>query len=228
MRKGHFIALAFLAFFSCSSSASAQNCSRLYLAGSLGAEFLEMQGSGVNTAGGFSNYGRERETNEWFGFALGRESNLGDYQLRLETEARSLYDSHFTLPSFPGPPGPSTFFYRGVMTDRWTAMTNLWIDRPISDNFEVYAGGGIGVSGFKFQQTDNVVSSEKRDEDLAFQFGFGLTCKLLSNVEVDFGYRRVDLGNANTSLFSGTLPAGNLNADLDSDQLALTFRIFQR
>ncbi|QDV87967.1 outer membrane protein [Stieleria magnilauensis] len=214
------------------SSASAQrfdftNC---YLSGSFAGDFLTMEGSGRNTNGNFDASGIEHETNEGYGFAYGREYDRCGYQIRLESQYTFYDDSQFTLNSFPGPPGPYTFFYRGAFTERWSGLSNVWIDKPISDNFEVYAGGGLGWSHFEFAANDGVVSSVKEDDDLAYQFGVGLTCKLLSNVELDFGYRRVDLGNANTNLttITGGAPAGNLNVDLDSDQLLLTLRIFRR
>lgn len=211
------------------TSASAQSSKRYYVSGSFAGDFLKMEASGFNTAGGFNASDVDHETNECYGFAFGREMNYCDYQIRLESQYMFFSDSQFTLDSFPGPPGPATFFYRGAFTDRWASMSNLWIDKAISDNFEVYAGGGIGWSMFDFAQTDSIVSSVKEDEDLAYQFGVGLTCKLLSNVELDLGYRRLDLGNANTNLTQagGTAPAGNLNVDLDSDQLLLSLRIFR-
>ena len=138
----------------CGRHTIGQSCHRLYLSGIIAGDHLSMEGAGFNTVGNFSNYGHDRETNESLGFALGLEKDLGNYQLRFESEARALWDSQFTLPSFPGPPGPSSFFYRGALTDRWMTSSNIWIDKPIGDYFEVYAGGGIGVSGFKFAQSN--------------------------------------------------------------------------
>ncbi|QEF96705.1 hypothetical protein Mal15_07330 [Stieleria maiorica] len=232
MRLGQQLFLALVISIAGMSTASAQlfdfkNC---YVAGSFAGDFLTMEGSGRNTNGNFDASGKEHETNEAYAFSYGREFDYCDYQIRLESEYMFLEDSQFTLNSFPGPPGPYTFFYRGAFTDRFAGLSNLWIDKPISENLEVYAGGGIGWSHFEFAANDGVVSSVKDDDDIAYQFGIGLTCKLLSNVELDFGYRRLDLGNANTNLVTnvGGAPAGNLNVDLDSDQLMLTLRVFRR
>ncbi|QDV46868.1 hypothetical protein Enr13x_67770 [Stieleria neptunia] len=236
MRFGQQLLLALVMSIAGMNSASAQcfdftsfdftNC---YLAGSFSGDFLTMKGSGRNTNGNFDASGIENETNEGYGFAYGREFDHCDYQIRMESQYMFFDDSQFTLNSFPGPPGPYTFFYRGAFTERFAGLSNLWIDKPISENLEVYAGGGIGWSHFEFAASDGVVSSVKDDDDLAYQFGIGLTCKLLSNVELDFGYRRLDLGNANTNLTTGGgAAAGNLNVDLDSDQLMLTLRVFRR
>ena len=228
MHLGQKLLLAFLISITGMASASAQDCKRFYVSGSVIGDFLSMEGSGLNTAGDFKASGIEHEQNEGFSFGYGLEKDKGDYQVRLESQYMFMDDTQFTLNSFPGPPVP--FFYRGEFTDRWSGFTNIWLDKPISENFEVYAGGGLGWSHFEFTATDGVVSSAKEDDDVAYQFGVGLTCKLLSNVEMDFGYRRTDLGNANTRLTEtvGAGAAGNFNVDLDSDQLALTLRIFRR
>ncbi|WP_372721361.1 outer membrane protein [Novipirellula sp.] len=232
MRLGQQLFLVLVVSITGMSSASAQlfNFDNCYVAGSFSGDFLTVEGSGRNTNGNFDASGKEHETNDAYAFAIGREFDYCDYQIRLESQYMFLNDSEFTLNSFPGPPGPYTFFYRGAFTDRFTSMSNLWIDKPISENVEIYAGGGIGWSHFEFAASDGVVVSGKDDVDVAHQFGVGLTCKLLSNVEMDFGYRRMDLGTANTNLktISGGAPSGNLNVDLDSDQLVLTLRVFRR
>lgn len=239
MRSGQKLLIALAISITGLANASAQSCIPEclipdYVSGTFTGEFLAMEASGANSAGGFSAMDHEHETNSGFGFAIGREweagTLLGDYQVRHESQYLFLDDSQFDLGSFPGPPGPYSFLYEGELTNRFVSMSNIWIDKPISDNFEIYAGGGIGISWFDFEQTDGVTSSTKSDDDLAYQFGIGLTCRLLSNVELDFGYRRLDLGNANTNLTQsgGAVPAGNLNVDLDSDQIALTLRIYRR
>ncbi|MCA9135584.1 MAG: porin family protein [Planctomycetales bacterium] len=234
MRFGQVLLISIAFSISGIASVSAQNCKPYYLSGTFAGDFLSMEASGRNTAGGFDAMDHEHETNSAYGFAIGREwregTLLDDYQLRYESQYLFMDDSQFDLGSFPGPPGPYSFLYQSSLTNRWASMSNIWIDKAVSENFEVYAGGGIGISLFEFEQTDGVVSSTKDDEDVAYQFGVGLNCRLLSNVELDFGYRHMNLGNANTNLTQagGAVPAGNLNVDLDSDQIALTLRIYRR
>ncbi len=221
-----FAFLAILLTSSSFTSLSAQDSGRAYLAGSVGADFLDMSASGFNTIGNFTNTGHEYETNETWGLALGYEKCLTrELQLRLELEGRSFGDSYFSLPA-----SQPVADYRGAMTDRWTVMTNLWIDKSVSENFEIYAGGGIGVSIFEMNATDGIVTARRNDADFSYMLGTGVTCKLLSNVELDFGYRYTDLGKANSSLslVGGQGPAGSLDIDMDSSQLMLTLRVFRR
>lgn len=234
MRLGTILFIAITISIPGVASVSAENCKPYYLSGTFTGDFLSMEASGRNTAGGFDAMDHEHETNAAYGFAIGREwregTLLDDYQLRYESQYLFIEDSQFDLGSFPGPPGPYSFLYRGALTNRWAAMSNIWIDKSISENIEVYGGGGLGVSMFEFNQTDGVVSSTKDDDDIAYQFGVGLNCRLLSNVELDFGYRHMSLGKANTNLTQsgGAVPAGKLNVDLDSDQISLTLRIYRR
>ncbi len=199
--------------------------------------FAHLRQGGFNTSGSFSNAGPSPlwQANEntldmggTLGVAIPRSIGSVDGTLRAEVQGmfHDLHDT--TLASFPGFPGPVAFFYRTNMTDRWSAMGNLWYDIPLGcSNFEVYVGGGLGVAGGTMMTTDiSNVRGSGGYSDLAWQVGCGLTYHYNQRLAIDLGYRFFDFGTGDVDLtrVDNNNPSGDLSMNVSAHQLTLAFR----
>lgn len=104
-------------------------------------------------------------------------------------------------------------------TDTWSLVFNLWQDvplaglaRPLSwlpgrtprwliqalDQMQVYAGGGVGVTGMSLQFTDNTHYAIADGTQFAWQAGTGINFALTKAVTLDLAYRYFDYGSVMT------------------------------
>jgi opacity protein-like surface antigen len=174
-------------------------CGRyLYVSGIAGVSMMNGQSGGFNEEGPHPNTGSDDNDVFTYGGAIGvaipREYGL----LRLEFEARGRNEFHGVTDSFQ-PPVP-TFFYDVAMRDVWSTMFNAWYDVQVRDKWAVYGGGGVGVGGFELQVNDTVVAGRGDTADFNWQLGFGVIYEINDRVELDFGYRYVNMGNGNVQL----------------------------
>ena len=120
------------------------------------------------------------------------------------------------------PPTP-TFFYDVELDDGWSVMSNAWLDFPVAERMDVYAGGGLGAGGYNLSVDDGVVSGADRVTDFAWQVGGGVNYRLRERLVLDVGYRYLDLGEADIELDGGA--SGNYTLDVTAHELLLQFRL---
>ncbi len=206
-----------------------------YLTGEVGGDFPHMQSSGTNTVGAFPNSGSDHDDDFFGGGALGVAVDFGPVVMRAEAEGFSERNFRFTTNSFPGPPGPITFFYRGTF-DAWTVMGNLWVDYPLSNvwpdipvvrNLVAFGGGGLGTARTQLDMTDGVVAASGRDTNFAWQAGLGLGYAITDWLTLEASYRHIDLGETDVDMTAvvGGAAAGNYDLDVDSDQVVGGLRV---
>ncbi len=200
-----------------------------YVSGTVQGASIEMDSGGFNTQGGFKNFGEDVDDTYALGGALGISQDHGNFRTRGEIEGM-WYDDQEDLRtgSFPGPPGPATFFYNTNIDSNWSVMGNFWADLYANDYLAWYLGGGAGVAGGALSTNDTIVAGSSSDQDFAWQFGTGVLVNVNDNTEIDFGYRYVDLGELETAQTSivGGFPAGKFKADRESHNIALTLRYY--
>lgn len=201
-------------------------CGRyMYVSAIAGVSFMNGQSGGFNELGPHPNTRSDNDELFLAGFAVGvaipREYGL----LRLEFEARGRNEFHGVTDSFQ-PPVP-TFFYDVAARDGWSTMINAWYDVPVRDRVSVYGGGGVGVGGYELSVNDTVVAGRGDTADLNWQLGLGVIYEINDRVELDLGYRYVNMGNGNIQLSEiGTgNDAGNYRLALTSNDVLLQLRI---
>ncbi len=205
-----------------------------YVAGTVQGAFMDIEAGGFNSqAGGFYAFDSDRDDTLGLGGALGISKEFGSFRVRSEIEGMWYEDQQGMVHgSFPGPPGPAAFFYRSNLDENWSVMGNLWIDLYCNDYLAWYLGGGTGVSSANLSTNDTQVSGRASDEAFAWQVGTGLLMNISDNCELDLGYRYVDLGTIETDLYvnpgigGAGNPAGSLELDRESHNIALTLRLY--
>ena len=117
---------------------------RFYVSGLLGASFVTLDdpvyesiferrmNRSVLTSGGAAGVAVER----WNGF------------LRLEVEGRGRDDVTAALSESLGPVGAADF--RWAANDGWSALVNVWRDFTVTDQVDLYLGGGVGGGGYRY------------------------------------------------------------------------------
>lgn len=207
-------------FYSCSDADR-------YVQANFAGAFSNIQSGGFNTAGVFPNTGASDDSGVGFGGTIGFSNSYDSVRVRTEIEGMWRQDSNYVTNSFPGPPGPITFFYDVQATDNWSAMSNLWLDVPVAENLWLYGGGGIGAAGMNLSVNDGVVTGSRTKTNFAYQFGTGLILPVGDNTELDLGYRFLDLGDTTVPLVvQGS--AGDYTADLVSHQIMFCVRMYVR
>jgi|GEM_PF-6958517 len=217
--------------------AFSQNTSKgFYLGAALNAGDSNLSSGGFNAAGGFFNSDCEPKVaggggtcgdgDSVFGGSvfIGRDAVLtygNKTSIRVEAELSFTGDSNFITASFPGPPGPITFFYRTEVSNLKAVFLNAYLDHAISPKFTVFASTGIGVSNFKLSTTDGVVAGNDSFTEFSYNVGFGAKYKVSQRVDIFGQIRHVNNGRANLALTSGGVPAGNYTARLKTNEARL-------
>jgi opacity protein-like surface antigen len=183
-----------------------------------------LDSSGYNTSGLFSNSGDDTDSNVGFGGALGLKKEYDTFRVRPEFEVMWRQDSEHVTNSFPGPPGPITFFYDAKSSDNWSTLANLWLDVPVSEKLWLYGGGGLGAAGTHLTVDDTEVSGEKTASNFAWQAGGGFILPVGDRCELDLGYRFLDMGSTSVPLDGGT--NGSYVADMASHNLMFSVRLY--
>jgi opacity protein-like surface antigen len=129
---------------------------------------------------------------EWLAsFQFGK--TFSSLPLRLEFEYAKTGNNNFLRFHEPFTTTPQL-----IKIDSERAMFNLYYDHKLNIG-TIYAGGGIGAS---FNETDVLQGTdsnfaENSTTDLAWSLGAGMS-KRVDNFVLDFGYRYVDLGQADS------------------------------
>lgn len=221
------------------SSVSAQQ-PRFYLGGTLGTSELSFRGTSEFFVEEFEFDERDEQSvfNDDEGSAseqrvsddfatgsvlFGVEQPLGQYELRCESQF--LFSEDVNLFGGQERMGPAV-----VLEDRCAWYGNLWLDRSIAENVQLYAGGGLGASSFDVYSD----FSESTFEETAFawQYGVGFIVVVAPRVEMDFGYRRLDLGDYQFTEEYGFGDGGTetvvSSGHQAADQFSITLRVFTR
>ena len=200
---------------------------RFYITGIIGASFGTLQSSGTNTEGDFENTGGASDNLLAAGGAIGEVFERSNGLLRLEVEGRGRSLLAGQTNSFE-PPTP-TYFYATRVADSWSLMANAWRDWNLTDRLGVYAGGGIGVSGYRLTVDDSVVSGYGQMTAFAGQVGTGMTFKLTDRITLDLGYRLfgTDSSSLPINVLGGGAPAGTYQSNFYSTELLLSVRIYE-
>jgi opacity protein-like surface antigen len=151
-------------------------------------------------------------------------------QARLEFEGR--YRDGFALQDA----NPDAFA-RLAIDQNWSALVNLWRDVSIGERFGVYAGGGIGAGGYRFDYTvvDQTSASEILGADaitqFAWQAGGGLLYAVSDRITLDLGYRFYGVGTGQSllTLYNGGVPilGAPVTTGFSASELLLSVRIYE-
>jgi len=201
-------------------------CGRyLYISGIAGLSMMNGQSGGFNEQGPFPNTGSDDNDVFTYGGAIGVAIPRELGTLRIEFEGRARNEFQGVTDSFL--PGLPMVFYDVNVSDGWSTMFNAWFDVPVRDRLAVYGGGGLGMGGYNMSVNDTVVAGSGTTADFAWQLGAGVVYEINDRIELDFGYRYVNLGNGNIQLSEiGTgSDAGNYRMALTSNDLLLQLRI---
>jgi opacity protein-like surface antigen len=136
-----------------------------------------------------------------------------------------------------GDPLPDKFFNE---VKAWTFMpVNLYIDvplrRPMSklfgrvprlEPFSFSFGFGAGVSHVHINAFDNTASAVDSVYKFAFQGNAAISYQVNERVDLQFGYRYLDLGSTDADLLfnNTTVSAGEVDLDLHAHELVLAAR----
>ncbi|MBN72397.1 MAG: hypothetical protein CME32_24335 [Gimesia sp.] len=198
-----------------------------YISANNYASVNHMESGGFNTWAFSANSGSDNNVAYDFGLALGTRIPIGCKckALRFEVEGAFRDLGGLTTTSFQleGPIQTYVVDY----DDRWSVMTNCWLDFPLKNNKTIYIGGGIGANGGKVSIDDTYVSGQSRFNRFAWQIGGGVTWDVSQRVTLDLGYRYMDYGSTFVDLndnFNPNNAAGNYIADLTSHQVMLGIR----
>jgi opacity protein-like surface antigen len=200
---------------------------RFYITGIMGASFGKLRSGGGNTEGDFQNTGQASDNLLAVGGAIGEAYERSNGFLRLEVEGRVRSPLVGQTNSFE-PPTP-TFFYKTRADNGWSLMVNAWRDGNLTDRWGVYAGGGIGVSGYRMSVDDTIVSGNGQMTAVAGQVGTGMTFKLTDQITLDLGYRFFDTASRSLSIKvndSGGQTAGRYRSSFYASELLLSVRIY--
>jgi len=208
---------------------------RFYVTGMLGESFAtlaeplyqQIAGGGINrsvlTAGGAAGVAFERDNG----------------RLRIEVEGRGRDDvtAHLS-PQIPD----AVANFNWAAADGWSALFNVWRDFTVSEQVDLYLGGGVGGGGYRYSMAGSLASSSgpgpvfaygsnAQVASFAWQTGGGVIWNLSDRVAFDVGYRffSIDQSPAKlTGYFNGT-PIGSivLPQQFTASELLFGLRIYE-
>jgi len=163
---------------------------RLYLTSIVGGSFLVVSPDNTPTPGITG------------GGAMGLALERSNGRLRLETEGRyrSVVEQKYLgfneNYSFKDP----TFVVLSqAESSGWSVLANVWRDFRVSEQIDLYGGGGIGAAGFEtsFNKLDVIPVPPPIENSItrfAWQMGVGGVWNLTDRIAVDAGYRIFGVG----------------------------------
>jgi len=207
---------------------------RFYVSGLLGASFVTLDdpvyesiferrmNRSVLTSGGAAGVAVER----WNGL------------LRLEVEGRGRDDVTAALSESLGPFGGADF--RWAANDGWSALVNVWRDFTVTDQVDLYLGGGVGGGGYRYALDADIslfgaplITAASRAQVAAFawQLGGGAVWNVSDRLAFDVGYRFFSIDQANAtvdlSLIGTPLPSMLMPQQYTASELLFGLRIYE-
>ena len=171
------------------------------------------------------------------GGAAGLAFERDNGRLRVEVEGRGRDDvtARFnqTLP-------PSlTAAFNWAAADGWSAMFNVWRDYSVSEQVDLYLGGGVGGGGYRYSLAGDLgvpgfgfgFASNAQIASFAWQAGGGVIWNVSERVAFDIGYRFFALDTADTTVggtFNG-FPIGSITVpqQFTASELLFGLRIYE-
>ena len=208
---------------------------RFYVTGIVGSSFATLSD---DLAGRYTG-GSANGTLFTAGGALGMAFDRPFGAIRAEVEGRGRDSLHDTLDvtTIPLATGSGTW----VAADSWSTTVNLWRDLSVTDDVDLYVGGGIGAGGSTsstnghYQLTgiapDFFFGGPDTAQSFAWQAGCGAKWALSERIELDLGYRFFALGATTTPvtrmeghLFRGT---EDIRHSLTAGEMLFSLRIYE-
>ena len=173
------------------------------------------------------------------GGALGMAFDRPFGAIRAEVEGRgrdSLEDS-LAVTEIPLATGSGTW----GAADSWSTMVNLWRDFSVTDEVDLYLGGGIGAGGSTYRVNGHYQLTGIRPnyffggpdtaQSFAWQAGCGTKWAISERVEIDLGYRFFTLDATTTPVtrmegpfFRGT---EDIRHAFSASEMLLSVRIYE-
>ena len=209
---------------------------RFYVTGMLGESFATLaeplyqeasRGSAINrsvfTAGGAAGIAYER----------------GNGRLRIEVEGRGRDD--VTAGFSQSLPDDFAANFKWAAADGWSALFNVWRDFSVSEQVDLYFGGGVGGGGYRYSMAGSVAfageatvlsyASNAQVASFAWQAGGGVIWNLSNRVALDVGYRFFSIDQSPTTLtgFIDGVPLGSivLPQQFTASELLFGLRIYE-
>ncbi len=195
-----------------------------YASGSVSGSLMESDSGGFNQlGGGFANTGSDDTEVLGLGGAVGVAADFTSFRTRVEVEGMWREDQELVTNSFL----PTMSVYQVQADSNWSVLGNLWVDVPVAKYFAIYGGGGIGGAGGQLTVNDGVVAGTAHDQGLAYQLGGGLIAQLTDHVELDLGYRFLDMDDSEITIetLGQGNTVGNYTLDQESHTVMLTLRV---
>jgi len=207
---------------------------RFYVTGLLGQSFVTLDdpvhesiferrmNRSVLTSGGAAGVAVER----WNGL------------LRLEVEGRGRDDVTAALSESLGPFGGADF--RWAANDGWSALVNVWRDFTVTDQVDLYLGGGVGGGGYRYALDADIslfgaplitAASRAQVATFAWQLGGGAVWNVSDRLAFDVGYRFFSIDQANTTfdltLIGTPVPSMLMPQQYTASELLFGLRIYE-
>ena len=210
---------------------------RFYVTGMLGESFATLaeplyqeasRGSAINrsvfTAGGAAGIAFERDNG----------------RLRIEAEGRGRDD--VTAGISQSLPDEFAVNFNWAAADGWSALFNVWRDFTVSEQVDLYFGGGVGGGGYRYSLAGSLASgsgpgpvlaygSNAQVASFAWQAGGGVIWNLSNRVAFDVGYRffSIDQSPATLTGFIDGVPIGSivLPQQFTASELLFGLRIYE-
>ena len=162
------------------------------------------------------------------GGAVGLALERSNGRIRLEAEGRYRGPLEQTYLGFnenflPRDPNPI-----GIVAAKnfggWSVLANVWRDFRLTDQLDLYGGGGIGATGFEtsFQQIDVTrpfPATSRYNTEFAWQIGVGGIWNVSERVAFDVSYRLFGTG--------WTITRESLSAGFPRNEILLSLRIYE-
>ena len=217
------------------TGADATSTRRFYVTGIIGSSFATLTD---DLAGRYTD-SSANGTLFTAGGALGMAFDRPFGAIRAEVEGRgrdSLYDT-LDVTAIPLATGSG----RWGAADSWSTMVNVWRDFTVTDEVDLYVGGGIGAGGSTSRVNGHYQLTGIRPnfffggpdtaQSFAWQAGCGTKWAISERVELDFGYRFFALGATTTpvtrmegSFFRGT---EDIRHAFSAGEMLLSLRIYE-
>jgi outer membrane immunogenic protein len=161
----------------------------LYVTGMIGSSFAAAEGGSLG--------GRLFTGEAALGVAVPRPA--GAVRLEFEGRQRAALSGRWSLSGDDGEPVAAS------IDGEWTTLGNVWRDVAVGERAGLYAGGGVGIGGYRQAFPSAADETGGRVTDFAWQVGGGATYAVAERVTFDAGYRLYGVGAGR-----GVEPAGEI------------------
>lgn len=141
------------------------------------------------------------------GGAAGVAFDRGNGLLRVEVEGQGRDDVTAAFRDSVAPLFGADF--RWAANDGWSALVNVWRDFTVTEQVDLYLGGGVGAGGYRYGLAGDItivgvpfvtVASQAQVAAFAWQLGGGAVWNVSDRVALDVGYRFFSIDQADTTL----------------------------